>query len=84
MTDEQLAAFLGIYDNWPAVIASFTPSQRKTYERMAEVTTQIELWQEGLGPRPRGVLIDYARTPRRAKRVASALRKRVQDRLNDR
>lgn len=82
MTDQQLARYLGIdvEPNWQALVDHFTPLQRKTYERMAEVETEINLWQAGLGPRPRGVLIDYARTPRRAKAVASGLRKRVQGR----
>lgn len=80
MTDEQLCRYLGVSPFNPALIKKITPLQRKTYERMAEVETEINLWQVGLGPRPRGVLIDYARTPRRAKAVASGLRKRAQER----
>ena len=79
MTDEQFAKYLGIVDhpNRQKAIAAMSQSQRATYERMAEVEHEINLWQAGLGPRPRGILIDHAKTPRRAKAVASGLRKRV-------
>jgi len=81
MTDEQLCRYLGVTPFNPALIQKITPQQRAVYERMASLETEINLWQVGLGPRPRGVLIDHARTPRRAKAVASGLRKRVQSRL---
>jgi hypothetical protein len=79
MTDEQLAQYLGIADDprWPGVIANITQSQRQTYERMATLEIEIDLWHKGLGPKPRGVLIDMAKTPRRAKKLTQRLRKRM-------
>lgn len=69
MTDEQLAKYLGIESDPKAieVIANLSSSKRAVYERMAELETEIELWQRGLGPKPKGVLIDAARTPSQAR-----------------
>ncbi len=79
MTDRQLAVFLGIIDspNWPQAIAAITPTQRASYERMAKLETEIDLWQQGLGPKPQGVLIDSARTPGLAKGRLQRLKKRM-------
>ncbi len=79
MTDRQLAVFLGIIDapNWPQAIAAITPTQRASYERMATLETEIELWQQGLGPKPKGVLVDGARTPAKAKAALRRLKKRI-------
>lgn len=67
MTDEQLAAYLGIPSDHPmkaTVIQSLSSEKRATYERMASIETELELWQAGLGPRP-NVLIDTERSTRR-------------------
>ena len=82
MTDEQLAQYLGIADSpkWLAAINSIPPAIRKTYERMAQLETEINLWQQGLGPKPSGVLIDGARTPANVKKRVIDLRKRIQTR----
>lgn len=59
MTDEQLAAYLGLTLD-PArdqILANITPEARAVYERMAEVETEIALWQQGLAPKPTGVIL---------------------------
>lgn len=79
MTDRQLAVYLGIIDSpkWPEIVAGLGESKRAVYERMAVLETEIELWQQGLGPRPRGVLIDASRTPGQAKGRVQRLKKRM-------
>lgn len=67
MTDDQLASYLGIPCDHPmkaSVIASLSPAKRACYERMASVETELALWRDGLGPIPRGVLIDTERSVR--------------------
>lgn len=68
MTDEAFAEYLGIKDDarWPAVVAKFPDEKRRTIERMSEVETEINLWQAGLGHKPKGVLIDMDHKHRRA------------------
>jgi hypothetical protein len=62
MTDEQLTAYLHLT---PAeaeiVIPKLSPQRRATYERMASLETEIFLWQNGLGPKPSNVLMDFPR-----------------------
>ena len=79
MTDRQLAVYLGIIDHpkWPEVVASLTKAKRAVYERMATLETEIDLWQHGLGPKPKGVLIDASRTPGQAKGRVQRLKKRM-------
>lgn len=63
MTDEQLADYLGIPPDHPmrmTVVQSLSPAKRATYERMASLETELQLWQHGLGPKP-NVLIDTER-----------------------
>lgn len=59
MTDLELAKFLGIDDDdrWPRAIAKLDPVKRATYERMSEVTIELNLWQAGLGPKPKDVIV---------------------------
>ena len=66
MTDEQLAIYTGIRDwpNWEEAVKQFTPKQRATFERMADFEMEWSLYQEGLGPKPTGVLIDEERRKR--------------------
>lgn len=62
MTDEQLAQYLGIAKDpgWPKVIASLSSAHRRTYEYMAQLDRVIDLWEQGLGPKPpEDVLLDY-------------------------
>ena len=59
MTDHELAQFLGIADDerWPRAIAKLDPKKRASYERMAKVTMELQLWEAGLGPKPKGVIV---------------------------
>jgi len=69
MTDRQLAVYLNILDwpNWEEAIKAFSPQRRASFDRMADLEKEIDLWAQGLGPKPTGVLIDSARTPSLAK-----------------
>lgn len=59
MTDLELARFLGIADDerWPTAIANLDPKKRVFYERMADVYAEIQLFEAGLGPKPKGVIL---------------------------
>lgn len=59
MTDLELARFLGIADDarWPRVIAKLEPKRRAFYERLSEVATELRSYEEGVGPKPKGVII---------------------------
>lgn len=65
MTDEHLAEFLGIANEPKAqkFIDGLSAEKRATFEKMHQVTMELNLWQAGLGPKPTGVLVDG---PRRA------------------
>lgn len=58
MTDEELANFLGIRDDWrwPRAIKNLDPKKRAAYERMADVCMEVNLYEAGLGPKPEGVI----------------------------
>jgi hypothetical protein len=66
MTDLELARLLGIADDarWPRAIAKLPPEKRAAYERMADVFMELQLYEAGLGPKPRGVII--CRDPKRS------------------
>lgn len=69
MTDEQLLKYVGLDASSVEAtrfLSSLTPEYRASYERMAEVEIEIALWQEGLGPKPTGVLIDMDRKRERS------------------
>ena len=72
MTDDQLIEFLGLGrcsdEQRARVLRGITAARRAVYERMAEVELQLRLWEHGLGPRPRDVLIDGVRAVRRQRR----------------
>lgn len=66
MTDDELAKYLRI-ENEPkcaAIIAKIPPAQRASYDAMADMEMQLSLWQAGLAPRPKNVLIDMDRKRR--------------------
>ena len=70
MTDADLIEFLGLGDCDPAktarYIAALAPEKRAGYERMAEVETELHLWQQGVGQKPSGVIVcgDHGRSRR--------------------
>jgi hypothetical protein len=61
MTDRELIAYLGLSDCDPEktarYIAGLDPERRAGYERMNEVETELHLWQQGVGPKPPGVIV---------------------------
>lgn len=71
MTDEQMAAFLGFAadDSGLKCVRSLPPAQRALFERMGTLEHEVNLWTEGLGPKPSGVLIDLAKGSRRSQPI---------------
>ena len=70
MTDEELATFLGLKpeeEKRVEFVKHLLPEKRALFERMAGLETELKLWQDGLGPKPQGVLIDTERSTRRRK-----------------
>lgn len=65
MTDDELIAFLGIEQESfrDRFIASVTPIQRQMFDRMREV----ELYDQGKGPCPPGVILCREHGPRGSK-----------------
>jgi hypothetical protein len=65
MTDDEMAAFIGIkgHPKEAACMAALAPEKRALFERMAEVCVEAELYAAGLGPRPTGALLDFAKEP---------------------
>lgn len=59
MNDAELAEYLGITKakERDAIMAKITPEQRATYEAMKTAEEDIMLWQQGVGPKPKGVII---------------------------
>lgn len=72
MTDAELADFLGFThaddpEKVKRAIRSLVPEKRAAYERMARITTELQLYEQGLGPKPAGVLVDWDRSKRRGR-----------------
>lgn len=69
MTDDELIKYLGIENEPNALkaIGLFTPERRAVFDRMKQVEIEATLWAEGLGPKPKGVLIDTERSTRHRK-----------------
>jgi hypothetical protein len=66
MTDQELAEYLHLTpDEAAIVIPKLTAVQRAVFKRMRQLAIDVELWQAGLGPKPRGALIDTERSTRR-------------------
>jgi hypothetical protein len=63
MTEEQLAEFIGVTpaDLLKPKMVAHLATHRALYERMAQVCVEAELYAAGLGPRPVGALLDFAR-----------------------
>lgn len=74
MTDKELSAYLHLTPEQAAiVIPKLTPSRRALYDRMKQVEQEAELWAVGLGPKPKGVLIDTEQAMRRRKIARSSI-----------
>lgn len=68
MTDEEMAKFLGLTleeEKHVEFVKGLSPEKRALFERMANLEIELKLWQDGLGPKPQGVLIDTERSTRR-------------------
>lgn len=72
MNDDQLAAFMGIAGTKECarIMATVTGEQRALYEKMADVEMEVKLWQDGLGPKPAGVIVCIERSRRIGRRHA--------------
>lgn len=61
MTDTELAEWLGLARCKPEerdkIMASITSERRALYEHMHQVETDLVLWQNGVGPKPEGVIV---------------------------
>jgi hypothetical protein len=61
-----MAVFLGFdpsKENEMKAVLALEPKRRALFERMADLTMEVNLWSEGLGPKPEGVLIDGPNDP---------------------
>lgn len=68
MTDEEMATFLGLKpeeEDRVGFVKGLSPEKRALFERMASLEIECRLWQDGLGPKPQGVLIDTERSTKR-------------------
>ena len=54
MDDETLAEYLNIPVN---LVSKIKPDKRAVYERMADVEFEVKLWQDGIGEKPKGVIL---------------------------
>ena len=62
MDDAELAEYLHLTPTEAAiVIPKLSPARRAVYDRMKSLETEIFLWQNGLGPKPQNVLMDFDR-----------------------
>jgi hypothetical protein len=59
MTDAELADYLGIGNTpgWENVIRTLTKKQRKGFEALKVAEEDILLWQQGVAPKPKNVII---------------------------
>jgi hypothetical protein len=68
MTDEEMATFCGLSlaeENRVEFVKGLSPEKRALFERMASLEMEVKLWQDGLGPKPHGALIDTERSTKR-------------------
>lgn len=66
MTDEELGEFLGFTpEETKIAIPRLTPEKRAGYEALCGAYREIRLWEEGVGPLPKGVMIDTDRSTKR-------------------
>ncbi len=57
MTDDELIEFLCISDMPRADALKIINSKRATFEKMAEVTQDLQRYEAGAGPLPKGVIV---------------------------
>lgn len=62
MTDEQLANELNLSAEEAAIIIpKLTPEKRAIYEKLCETATDLVLWQQGVSPKPKGIIVLWDR-----------------------
>lgn len=61
MSDEELAKYLHLTPSEAAIVIPKLTHNGAVYDRMASLETEIFLWQNGLGPKPTNVLMDFPR-----------------------
>jgi len=72
MTDIELAEYLHLSPADAAIVISkLSLQQRAAYETLRQVEIDIFRWQQGIGPKPTGVLLDFDR-PRKPRRGNSS------------
>lgn len=54
MTDDDLAKSLNIPVE---LVAKIEPAKRAAYERLIRVADELNLWQAGVGPKPKSVIV---------------------------
>lgn len=61
MNDAELAEYLGIdtlsLATQKKVIGPMSAEERAGYDDMARIEVELHLWQAGLGPKPKGVIV---------------------------
>ena len=66
MTDAELTAYLHLTPEQAAIVLpKLSPARRAVYDRMKQLEIEVDLWTDGLGPKPAGVLIDTERSTRK-------------------
>ncbi|HEU4635423.1 MAG TPA: hypothetical protein VFS41_04550 [Edaphobacter sp.] len=70
MTDDEMYKVLGIESdpNRAKILAAIPLEKRATYVRLADLAVEINLWQEGLGPKPTDAIICGPREVLRGRR----------------
>ena len=69
MSDEELAAGLHID---VALVPRIALAKRELYERLLQAADELVLWQHGVGPMPRGVIVCREhKKPKRKERTSA-------------
>lgn len=66
LTDDELAKYVGIDKKYDALLRraffkTLTPAKRATLNRLAHLELELALWEKGLGPKPRAIVLARAR-----------------------
>lgn len=62
MTDEELAEYAGLTLSEAVKFRTMFPGKVVAFDRMREVEREAALWIAGVGPKPKGVLLDTDRS----------------------
>lgn len=64
MDDAQLAAYMNITPEHAELFRAKDPAGWERYRSVCSVFQDVELWDQGLGPLPTGVMVDTPKTIR--------------------